>query len=113
MTGARTRAATLMLAWLLASEGALGQAADPLQVRGWAAACTSCHGSDGRTGRTGSAMDSAMLPLAGAPREPLLAQLLDFKSGRQPATVMQQLARGYDDEQLRAIADHFSSQPPP
>lgn len=110
MTGARTRAATLMLAWLLASEGALGQAADPLQVRGWAAACTGCHGSDGRTG---SVMDSAMVSLAGMPREPLLAQLLDFKSGRQPATVMQQLARGYDDEQLRAIADHFSSQPPP
>ena len=110
MRGARRRAATLMLAWLLASEGVLGQAADPLQVRGWAAACTGCHGSDGRTG---SAMDSAMLPLAGAPREPMLAQLLDFKSGRQPATVMQQLTRGYDDEQLRAIADHFSSQPPP
>lgn len=110
MTGAGLRAAMLMLACFLASKGVLGQSADPLQVRGWAAACTGCHGSDGRTG---SALDSAMHSLAGEAREPLLARLLDFKSGRQPATVMQQLTRGYDDEQLRAIADYFSRQPAP
>lgn len=99
-----------LIALLAACGAAAAQPFDPLQVRGWAAACTSCHGSDGRAG---SATDSAMNSLAGAPREPMLARLLDFKSGRQPATVMQQLTRGYDDEQLRAIADHFSSQQQP
>ena len=54
-----------------------------------------------------------MASLGGSERESMFATLLDFKSGRQPATVMQQLTRGYDDEQLRAIADHFSSQPAP
>lgn len=72
------------------------QPLDPLQGRSWAAGCTGCHASDWLSGR-----------------EALFATLLDFKSGRRPATVMQQLSRGYDDEQLRAIADHFSSRPAP
>ena len=54
-----------------------------------------------------------MPPLAGAGREAMAAALLDFKSGRRPATVMQQLALGYADEQLLAIAAYFSRMPPP
>ena len=69
---------------------------DPLQGRNWAAGCTGCHASDWLSGR-----------------DALYPTLLDFKSGRRPATVMQQLSRGYDDEQLRAIADHFSGRPAP
>lgn len=72
------------------------QSLDPLQGRSWAAGCTGCHASDWLSGR-----------------EALFATLLDFKSGRRPATVMQQLSRGYDDEQLRAIADHFSRRSQP
>ena len=105
-TRADRRKATLLLALLSASGLALGQPPDPLQARSWAAACTGCHGGEGRT-------ESGMAPLAGAQRESMLATLLDFKSGRRPATVMQQLTRGYDDEQLRAIADHFSGRPQP
>lgn len=71
-------------------------APDLLQGRNWAAGCTGCHASDWLSGR-----------------EALFATLLDFKSGHRPATVMQQLTRGYDDGQLRAIADHFSSRPTP
>ncbi|MCX7249988.1 MAG: class I cytochrome c [Burkholderiales bacterium] len=72
------------------------QSLDPLQGRNWAAGCTGCHASDWLSGR-----------------DALYATLLDFKSGRRPATVMQQLSRGYDDEQLRAIADHFSGRSAP
>ena len=72
------------------------QSRDPLQGRHWAAGCTGCHASDWLSGR-----------------DALYATLLDFKSGRRPATVMQQLSRGSDDEQLRAIADHFSGRPAP
>ena len=82
-----------LLAALAAAGSALAQprSTDPLQARNWAAGCTGCHASDWLSGR-----------------EALFATLLDFKSGRRPASVMQQLSRGYDDEQLRAIADHFS-----
>ncbi len=99
--------ASLRLIALLAAAGSVhAQPFDPLQVRGCAAACTGCHASQGRAG-------SAMPPLAGAGREAMAAALLDFKSGRRPATVMQQLTLGYADEQLLAIAAYFSRMPPP
>jgi cytochrome c553 len=96
------RAIWLLLAGLAAGCPALAQPQpqpqllDPLLGRNWAAGCTGCHASDWLSRR-----------------DALYATLLDFKSGRRPATVMQQLSRGYDDEQLRAIADHFSSRPAP
>ena len=103
----KARAIWLLLAGLAAGGPALAQPQqqqpqpqpqlpDPLQGRNWAAGCTGCHASDWLSGR-----------------DALYATLLDFKSGRRPATVMQQLSWGYDDEQLRAIADHFSRQPTP
>ena len=95
---------SLFLIALLASAGAAtAQPFDPLQVRGWAAACTACHADQASQGQA----DSPMPPLAGAGRDAMAEALLDFKSGRRPASVMQQLARGYDDEQLRAIATYF------
>jgi len=35
--------------------------------------------------------------------------LQDFKSGKQPATVMHQIAKGYTDEQIEAIAGYLSA----
>ena len=105
-TRADRRKARWLLALLSASGLALGQPSDTLQARSWAAACTGCHGGEERA-------EPGMASLAGAQRESMFATLLDFKSGRLQATVMQQLARGYDDEQLRAIADYFSSCQPP
>jgi sulfide dehydrogenase cytochrome subunit len=34
-------------------------------------------------------------------------KLLDFKTGRKPATIMHQLSKGYSDEQISAIAAYF------
>jgi cytochrome subunit of sulfide dehydrogenase len=103
------RSSISLIAMLAAAGSAAAQPFDPLQIRGWSAACTSCHASNASQGPA----DFDLPPLAGAGRESMVAALLDFKSGRRPATVMQQLARGYDDEQLQAIADHFSRLPPP
>jgi len=36
--------------------------------------------------------------------------MLDFKSGKKPATIMHQLSKGYTDEQLAALAAYFASQ---
>jgi len=33
-----------------------------------------------------------------------------FKSGARPATVMHQLAKGYSDAQIEAIAAYFAAQ---
>ncbi len=70
-----------------------------------ASTCTGCHGTRGHTAGT------ALPPLAGQPRETLLASLKAFKDGSRPATIMTQLARGYTDEQLAQIAAWFAAQP--
>lgn len=67
-----------------------------------AASCANCHGPDGRS--TGG-----MPQLRGLPETYLLERLQAFKAGTaKDATVMTRLAKGYDDEQLKALAQWFS-----
>lgn len=92
--------------WLLActlGAAALGAQAQVSQVKVWAAACANCHGTDGRA-------QPGMEALAGKDKDDLLQKLLDFKSGRKPATIMHQLSKGYTDEQLAQIAAYFAAQ---
>jgi cytochrome c553 len=79
------------------------QAIDPLQARSWAGACANCHGTDG------NALPGSVA-LAGMNRDELVRKMLDFKNGRQGATVMHQLAKGYSDDQIAAIAGYFAAQ---
>jgi len=72
-------------------------------VRALAANCAQCHGTEGRT-----VPDSAIPALAGRSREELAALLESFKAGSRPATVMDQIAKGYSDEEIAALADYFS-----
>lgn len=93
-----------LAAALLVSSGAMPvRAMDALQVRGMAAACAGCHGTEG-VAQAGNAS------LAGANQEALLTQLMDFKTGQRPATLMHQIAKGYSDAQLGALAAYFSAQ---
>lgn len=92
----------LTLLALLAS-ASLVQAQDAAQVRSWAAACANCHGTDGRA-------QPGMEALAGANKDDIVKKMLDFKAGRKPATIMHQLAKGYSDEQITAIAGYFAAQ---
>ena len=84
------------------------QAADPIPAGArLAATCTGCHGTNGANGAT---RGNALPPLAGQPKERLLATLKDFKAGKQQATIMTQLIKGYTDEQLEALSAYFASQ---
>lgn len=76
--------------------------ADALQVRSMAAACAGCHGTQG-------VAQQGMETLAGQKKEDLLKKMLDFKSGKKPATLMHQLSKGYSDEQLDQLADYFAA----
>jgi cytochrome subunit of sulfide dehydrogenase len=68
------------------------------------ASCAGCHG-------TGGAGAGQALPvLAGQPKDTLAASLRAFKDGSRPATIMQQIAKGYSDEELEAIAAYLSAQ---
>lgn len=78
------------------------QVQDPLQVRSWASACANCHGTHG-------VAQSGIESLAGANKDDLLKKMLDFKTGKKPATIMHQLSKGYSDEQLAALAGYFAA----
>jgi sulfide dehydrogenase cytochrome subunit len=99
----RFRFIVACLATGLPAAGSLAQAPDALQVRSWAGACANCHGTNGNA-LAGSE------PLAGMKREDIVQKMMDFKNGRKPATVMHQLAKGYSDEQISAIAGYFAAQ---
>jgi len=69
-----------------------------------ASACAICHGSDGRGD------GKALPPIAGMPRDHIAAQMRAFRDGQRPATVMHQIAKGYTDEQIEALATFFAAQ---
>src|SRR5438552_12634814 len=82
---------------------ALAQGSDPNFGRNLAAACANCHGTNG-------ASQQGMPNLAGQQRAYLVQQMQDFRAGKRPATIMHQIAKGYTDEQIDALAAYFSEQ---
>ncbi len=76
---------------------------DALHTRSLAASCSNCHGTDGRAA-------PGMVALAGYERASLVKNMADFKSGARPATIMHQLAKGYSEAQIDAIAGYFAAQ---
>ncbi len=73
-------------------------------ARNLAAGCAICHGTDGR------AVTKDVVPLAGLPREHIASQMRAFRDGQRPATVMHQIAKGYSDAQIDAMAAWFAAQ---
>ncbi|MFM6999698.1 MAG: c-type cytochrome, partial [Limnohabitans sp.] len=95
--------ATVALSCLILSSWAHAQATSAVQARSWAAACANCHGTHGQA-------QPGMASLAGVSKDDIVQKMLDFKSGRRPATIMHQLAKGYSDEQIQVIAAYFAAQ---
>ena len=99
----RLAAATVIGAVLPAA----AQDASALRQQALAATCANCHGTQGR------AVDGAAVPgLAGMPAAYIVEQLKAFKAGTRPATVMQQLAKGFSDSQVEQVAAYFAAQKP-
>jgi cytochrome subunit of sulfide dehydrogenase len=80
---------------------AVAQSADDVKVL--AGTCANCHGTDGRS-------PGPIASIAGRPESALRAQLQAFKAETPPpgTTIMNRLAKGYTDEQIDALAKHFS-----
>jgi cytochrome subunit of sulfide dehydrogenase len=78
----------------------------PKGVQGMASACAACHGTGGR-----AVPGSAVPGLAGRPAAELIQAMGQFKGGQRPATVMHQIAKGYSDAEVAAMAEHFSRLP--
>jgi cytochrome subunit of sulfide dehydrogenase len=72
-------------------------------MRTLAASCAACHGSNGNA-VAGSAV------LAGIDDAYFVAQMLAFKDGSRPATVMHRHAKGINVDEINLLAVHFSQQ---
>lgn len=100
---ARTALGAAALLGALAAPG-LAAADQPIfDAKVLAAACANCHGTDGRS-------PGSIPSIAGRPEAILKQQLQAFKSDTPPAgtTVMNRLAKGLSDQQIDALAQHFS-----
>jgi len=86
--------------------GAASQTGDANLARNLAATCANCHG-------TGGISQGEVESLAGKPKDELVRKMQDFKTGKKPATVMHQLAKGYTDEQIELVSGWFAAQKPP
>jgi cytochrome c553 len=115
------RAAKVFAAGLAAAAAAFASAQQPAPpppsfappnltgkgVRAMAANCAMCHGTQGRT-----VEGSSVAPLAGRTAPEIVAQMKAFKEGTRQATIMHQIAKGYSDAEIAAMADYFSRQTP-
>ena len=87
---------------LLAAAGA-AVPVDANLGRDVAANCTSCHGADGGS-------HGAVPSLVGRDKSYIIQQVRDFRDGKRPSTIMQQLARGYTDAEIDAAAAYLAAQ---
>ena len=85
-------------AWLV-----VAHAQETTAVRGMAATCANCHGTDGRSA-------GSVPGLAGTDKGYFVQQMQDFKAGKRPATIMHQLAKGFSDAQIEQLAVYFAAQ---
>jgi len=81
-------------------------AADPQYARSLAATCFTCHGTEGRS------VNGVPPSLAGQNKDYMLKQMLEFRDGKRPATIMHQHAKGYTNDQLELIVGYFASLTP-
>ena len=88
----------MLIATVLFAPSALAQDAQRL-----AAPCAICHGSGGQ------AATKDVVALAGLPRDHIASQMRAFRDGQRPATVMHQIAKGYSDAEIDALAAWFSA----
>lgn len=94
----------LSIAGLSASGTAFGDPGQQLYTGALASTCANCHGPEGR-----AADGQPMIRLAGLEQKYISEQMRAFRDGQRQATVMHQLAKGFTNEQVDAIALYFST----
>ncbi len=66
--------------------------------------CAGCHGTDG------SSKGPSMPAIAGMDPEVFIDAMTDYRNDKRNATIMNRIAKAYDDEQIKAMAWFFASQ---
>ncbi len=67
-----------------------------------ASSCSGCH--------AGAASDNQPAPLNGRPAGDIIDAMLAYKSGARPATIMDRVAKGFSDDEAKAIAAWYAAQ---
>ncbi len=99
--------AGVLLALLMDAAFASARGDANLELQSLAASCAACHGTDGH-----SAPNSSMPSLAHLPPAYFIARMRAFREDRTLASsVMAQIAKGYDDQQVERLADYFANVP--
>ena len=83
-----------------------GQAGELSRAAMLSASCEGCHGTNGRS-------PGAIPTIAGKSADYLRETMESFRSGDKESTVMGRHVRGYTEEEIRLIAEYFSSQSEP
>ena len=89
-------------ALVLASIGS-ASAAGPADAPPGAASCSGCHPAT-------KWVDTTVPRLTGRNPADIIASMAAFKSGQLPSTVMSRLAKGFSDDEIKAIADWYGAQ---
>lgn len=96
------RARRLVVAMLAVLPAAAS--ADPTG-QGLAFTCAGCHGTDG------SSVGPSSPSIAGMDPEVFIDAMLDYQVDRRNPTIMNRIAKGYTDEQIKGMAWFFAKQP--
>ena len=89
-------------AFALAATLLLGAAASAAAPPG-ASSCSGCH-----PGSAGA--DTPVPPILGRDPAEIVAAVQAFRSGERPSTVMGRIAKGFSDDEIRAIAAWLATQ---
>jgi sulfide dehydrogenase cytochrome subunit len=89
---------TVALAFVMLSAAAQGADAPP-----GAASCSGCHANNAR-------VETPVPPLNGRPAADIESQMVEFKTGKRPGTIMDRIAKGFSDDEIRAIATWYAAQ---
>ncbi len=76
-----------------------------INITGLANTCNNCHGTGGVS--AGASMPS----IAGLPEAYLKSIMMEWKTGKRPSASMTRLISGYTDEEIAALATHYSKLP--
>lgn len=66
--------------------------------------CAGCHGTNG------ASVGPASPTIAGMSPDYFVQSMLAYQSGERPSTIMQRIANGYSEAEIKLMADYFSKQ---
>ena len=91
----------LIAAFLLCAATLPGHATE-LDAPPGALSCSGCHPA-------GAGVQTPVTRIVGRNADDIVTALLEFKSGKVPATVMDRVAKGFTDDEIRAIASWYAA----